>query len=98
NVDYDCFVVYETSTNHDSKKSLNDSLHYNDIDYIAFTSPSTVDAFFSLIKNREQIVGKKVVCIGTTTARKAIERGLSNVLVPEDFTIEGMIMTISDHI
>lgn len=97
-VDYDCLVVYETSVNHDSKKLLNNSLYYSHLDYITFTSPSTVDAFFLLLEDIKQIEGKEIVCIGTTTASRAIEKGLSNILMPEHFTIEGMITTISDHI
>src|SRR5690625_2447377 len=97
-IDFDCLVVYETSVNHDSKDSLNRGLHYNHLDYITFTSPSTVEAFFSLIENVKEIEGKEMVCIGTTTARKAAEKGLSNIILPEHFTIEGMITAISDHI
>lgn len=97
-LDYDCMTVYETSVNNDSKVILNDGLHYSHLDYLTFTSPSTVDAFFSLIDNMKQIEGKNIVCIGTTTEARLIERGLSNILVPEHFTIEGMITRISDHI
>lgn len=97
-LDYDCLTVYETSIHHENKKVLNTSLHYSHLDYITFTSPSTVDAFFSLIDNVNLVEGKTIVCIGTTTEARAIENGLSNILVPEHFTIEGMIAKISDHI
>lgn len=97
-VDYDCLLVYETLINYDSGQLLNHILHYNHVDYITFTSPSTIDAFFALIENIRLIEGKKIVCIGTTTKQRGIEKGLRNILVPKDFTIEGMITTISDHI
>lgn len=97
-IDYDCLTVYETSVNDESKELLIESLNYSHLDYITFTSPSTVDAFFSLIKNVDWIEEKTIVCIGTTTATRAKEKGLSNILVPEHFTIEGMIAKISDHI
>lgn len=97
-IDYDCLTVYETCVNHENKEILIESLHHSQLDYITFTSPSTVDAFFSLIENVEQIEGKEIVCIGTTTETRAIEKGLSNILVPEHFTIEGMITKISDHL
>jgi|SRR5690625_478292 len=97
-INYDCLVVYEASVNNDSKDSLNKGLHYNHLDYITFTSPSTIEAFFSLIEDVKEIEGKGIVCIGTTTARKAAEKGLSHIILPEHFTIEGMITAISDHI
>lgn len=97
-IDYDSVTVYGTSMNEDSRDSLNKGLHYYHIDYITFTSPSTVEAFCSLLENSEQMKGKYIVCIGTTTAKKATEKGLENILVPEHFTIEGMITAISDHI
>lgn len=97
-ISYDCLTVYETYVNDESKELLIESLHYSHLDYITFTSPSTVDAFFSLIENVDQLEGKKIVCIGTTTETSAKEKGLSNILVPQHFTIEGMIAEIGDHI
>jgi uroporphyrinogen-III synthase len=97
-LDYECLIVYETCVNNESRAMLNERLGRGDIDYITLTSPSTVDAFFSLIENVSQIEGKEIVCIGTTTENRAIEKGLSKLLVPKDFTIEGMIAGISDHL
>src|SRR5690625_1126168 len=97
-IDYDCLTVYETCINEESKELLNESLHYSHLDYITFASPSTVDAFFSLVENVDQIEGETIVCIGTTTETRAKEKGLSNILVPQQFTIEGMIAEMSDHI
>ena len=97
-IDFDCLVVYETTVNDDRKDSLNRGLHYRHIDYITFTSPSAVEAFFSLLEDIKDVNGKEIVCIGTTTAKKAAEKGLNHIIVPEQFTIEGMITAISDHI
>ncbi|MEA4926488.1 MAG: uroporphyrinogen-III C-methyltransferase [Syntrophomonadaceae bacterium] len=72
-----------------------------EVDYITFTSSSTV-------KNFVEIVGTqyiqdfndrvKVACIGPITARTAEEHGFSVDIIPEQYTIEALLEAISrDH-
>lgn len=90
--------VYETMTNTEAKEALNQVLGQGKLDFITFTSPSTVQAFFELVNPKfldEQMV---YVCIGTTTQAAAEAAGCKTILIPDVFTIEGMIETMKDYI
>jgi uroporphyrinogen-III synthase len=92
---YDTVVVYETLYNDEAKEQLQQELDRNTFDFITFTSPSTVEAFVTF-SNYEIPNHTIVVCIGTTTAERAKELGLSNIVSSELFTIEGMIHVMCD--
>ncbi|HKX49596.1 MAG TPA: uroporphyrinogen-III synthase, partial [Candidatus Binatia bacterium] len=67
------------------------------IDVITFTSSSTVENFFKLLKEEDpsRILQEVVVaCIGPITARTAIERGLRVDIVSSEFTIAGLVAAI----
>ena len=67
------------------------------IDAITFTSSSTVENFFKLLKGEDpsRILQEVVVaCIGPITARTAIERGLRVDIVSSEFTISGLVAAI----
>src|SRR5699024_2454824 len=49
NQEYECVVVYETVPNLAEKQQLQHTLQTEQIDYITFTSPSTIDAFIELM-------------------------------------------------
>jgi len=87
--------VYNTEFNYEMKNKLQFVLEKNKIDFITFTSPSTVEAFVELT---EKIPKTQCVCIGTTTAQRAIELGFKSVITPEQYTTEAMLITISDYI
>ena len=64
------------------------------VDMITFTSPSTVDNLLYLLKGKpaeEGISGAKIACIGPITAQRAAEKGLEVTLVPDTYTIEGLL-------
>lgn len=85
--------VYSTVTNDDSQVQLNEQLQ-TDYDMITFTSPSTVKAFVELVMDDRllnEALTKPCTVIGTTTEISAKEYGFQTVLVPSQFTIEGMI-------
>ncbi|WP_068674518.1 uroporphyrinogen-III synthase [Oceanobacillus sp. Castelsardo] len=86
--------VYKTTLNSNSKHLLNDTLQ-TEFDFITFTSPSTIDAYFEL---SGYLVDKPCVCIGTTTENKAKEKGFSNILTPKVFTVDAMIDIMIDYI
>lgn len=94
---FDLVEVYETSYNLDIKKTLNKYMIEDEIDFITFTSPSTVDAFMKMTAERS-FHDKVCVCIGTTTEKRAQEYGFKTTIVPDQFTIEGMIDCMSDHL
>ncbi len=70
---------------------------------ITFTSPSSVRNFFKIMAEHRDKVAKPlesmlqqavVVCIGPVTAEAAADAGLANLLVPEEYTIDGMVQQL----
>lgn len=100
-ISYDSIEIYETTTNTNARNELNRVLYNEDIDFITFMSPSTVDAFMNMIDNnlwkrlKHHVVS---VCIGTTTEKRAHEHGICHTIIPEEFTIEGMIERMKQYI
>jgi len=67
------------------------------IDAITFTSSSTVENFFKLLKGEDpsRILQEVVVaCIGPITAQTVIDRGLRVDIVSSEFTISGLVAAI----
>lgn len=97
NISFDSIVVYETLYNFQVTDELNRVLNQEDPDFITFTSPSTVEAFF---KMDEGVTTSDAVhaCIGTTTEKRAEELGFTNIIAPTQFTIDGMLEEISKYI
>src|SRR5699024_9770084 len=89
--------VYETTTNYNIKEKFNYVITNESIDFITFTSPSTVEAFVTLVSESFDRRKDVIVCIGTTTEKRALELGFSTILVPDVFTIEGMLEKMSEY-
>ncbi|MCB0032791.1 MAG: uroporphyrinogen-III synthase [Anaerolineales bacterium] len=66
------------------------------IDVATFTSPSTVDNFLYLSgrRGRDLLSQSMIACIGPTTAAAVNEAGFSVAVVPEVYTVEGMVAAI----
>lgn len=95
NIPFDMVTVYQTIYNDESEERLNDVLQKNAVDYISFTSPSTVEAF---VKMADFIPDKLCVCIGTTTENRAKELGFHKLLTPKQFTVDAMVDVLADYI
>lgn len=91
-----CLEVYETIT-HTSVKTLLDHVATEGLDLLTFTSPSAVEALINLASHPEKFREIPAACIGTTTGQRAKELGFKKTIVPEYFTIEGMLETMSDY-
>ena len=64
------------------------------IDYITFTSPSTIIGFLKRIKNKEliqKLFDVKIISIGPVTTKAANEHGFRNILTADPYTTDGMI-------
>jgi uroporphyrinogen-III synthase len=70
---------------------------------ITFTSPSSVRNFFKIMANHpgklavlleKMLRPVLVVCIGPVTAEAAAEAGLSDLLIPDEYTIDGMVQQL----
>ncbi|MBU9710983.1 uroporphyrinogen-III synthase [Evansella tamaricis] len=94
-MEVDAPIVYETAMNTSIKKELHDTLLTEKIDIITFTSPSTVRSFFmqidqSLIENN-RLDSILFAVIGTVTAKELKEYGVKEMIIPKQFTIEGLV-------
>lgn len=96
-VSYQSIVVYETRYNESIGTKLNDVLRTAKLDFITFTSPSTVEAFKRL-STEEQSQETTIVCIGNTTKIRANELGFTNIISPEIYTVESMVEVMCNHI
>jgi uroporphyrinogen III methyltransferase/synthase len=71
-------------------------------EWILFTSPNGVDAFFKmfdkLYNDARSIGGVRIACIGPGTAEKVRARHLAVDLMPEkDFVAEGLVKALKEH-
>lgn len=71
-------------------------------EWIIFTSPNGVDAFFRMFdkiyQDTRSIGGVRIACVGPGTAEKVRERHLAVDLIPEkDFVAEGLVKAFKDH-
>lgn len=94
-IDYDTVNVYDTAPRMDRSALLNEVLKSGRIDFITFTSPSSVETFHVLAEADTNV---PVVCIGTTTEKKAKQLGFDSILVAETFTVDGMIHRMAKYI
>lgn len=97
-VPFDCIKVYDTVTNGAAKAQLKEVLARYPLDFITFMSPSTVDAFVELTGETGGEIQSPIVCIGTTTEKRARRHGFQTILVPDEFTMEGMMEKMHEYI
>jgi uroporphyrinogen III methyltransferase/synthase len=86
-------IIYKTSIEKNDKKIVIDLLLKNEIDYITFTSSSTVTNFIKIIgsENIELINNTNVICIGPVT-KKTCENNLIKVKkMAKEYTINGVV-------
>ena len=86
-------VTYETMANRNAEGLLSSYFKQNYPDFITFTSPSTVETFMEMTSEKHVWHALEIpcMCIGTTTEARAKEFGFLNTLIPNQFTIEGMV-------
>lgn len=66
-------------------------------DVVTFTSPSSVRNFLDMTDDRVSLAGAIIACIGPITAAEAAERGLEVAVIPEVYTIDGLIAALTAH-
>ncbi|MED0958449.1 uroporphyrinogen-III synthase [Bacillus paramycoides] len=94
----DELIVYGTKANVGKKQELITALKLGKVNIITFTSPSTVDSFVHLLEGtnwREWTKKCTIACIGPITAKEA-RSYFSDVIVPEEYTIESLIQCICE--
>jgi uroporphyrinogen III methyltransferase / synthase len=67
-------------------------------DWIVFTSPNGVEAFFEMFykiyKDAREIGGARIAAIGPGTAKKIAEYHLTTDLIPEKYVAEGLVESL----
>src|SRR5699024_661066 len=69
-IPFDRLIVYKTGINRDATQRLQQVLSTKDVDFITFTSPSTIDAFMDLSKKHTDDISSTIVCIGRSEERR----------------------------
>ena len=85
--------LYETVQDTSHKEYLEEALRAGEVDYITFTSSSTVTNTKDMLgTDAVSLLGKtKVVCIGPITGATCVEEGIQPDLIGETFTIPAMV-------
>ena len=97
----DLAVVYETRRADENAGLLREILGKEKLDYLAFTSSSTVSAFTALAGSgptKEAWQKITAACIGEITAETARTEGFQHILTACPSTIPGLVKAIEDHV
>ncbi|WP_457567545.1 uroporphyrinogen-III synthase [Desulfurobacterium sp.] len=92
-------VVYETVTNREAGESLVEEIRKG-FEILTFTSPSTFKSFLKLSGNdgRNLLLKSKIVPIGHVTAETIRKSGFNVWKIPEEYTLDGIIDTITGNL
>ncbi len=93
----DVVSVYKTVMPDTNKEEALEYLKNGDIDYITFTSSSTVKNFFEILKGEQMdnlLKNVKLVSIGPITSETLKEKGYKPYIEAEKFTVEGLVEAI----
>lgn len=98
-VAFDDLTVYRTVLDSADRDDLVNLIESGKIDYITFTSSSTVRNFISVTgKDMLDKINKiKVVCIGPVTAKTAEELGVRVADMAEVYTIDGLVEKLIEN-
>lgn len=95
----DVLPVYRTGLAANDPSEILQALADERIDYVTFTSSSTVDNFFQLIppdEIRKHLGHLKLACIGPITAKTLAGYGFEAHIQPEEFTIAALTQALLD--
>ena len=95
-IDVDILRLYETQQDTSQQEALVDALQHGHVDYITFTSSSTVINTLDLLGEDalSLLEHTKIACIGPITAATAMSAGLTVDLISPVYTTEGLVDTI----
>ena len=88
-IDYDDIAVYTTHFTSNKSEAVAAAIHRGEIDFVCFTSVSTVRGFTQSFSGVD-FNGLKAVCIGASTEKEAKKHGFSTA-TPPNATLDGMI-------
>jgi len=87
-------VAYRTVKEKNPSRVVKKMLKNGKIDFVTFTSSSTVRNFFNLVKRKDIHPKIKFVSIGPVTTKTAKELGLKIDLEAKEHTVDGLIKVI----
>jgi uroporphyrinogen-III synthase len=93
-------VVYETIHNLEEAKKLRNYILQKQLDFITFTSSSTVDSFMKILNSeelRESLQNVTFISIGPITNKTLLEYGFRGFM-PASYTIEDMVKLMTELI
>lgn len=88
--------IYQNIQAQPTPQILFDMMGDKAIDYITFTSSSTVNRFMSLAEGVfiKRVLNTPVISIGPSTTQTAIDHGFKDITTCQNFTIEDMVSEI----
>jgi uroporphyrinogen III methyltransferase/synthase len=96
----DVVVVYETTEAQENAVLLKSILAKERLDYLTFTSPSTVKSFVEMAgrdQERKPWHDIPAACIGEITAKTAHSMGFKQVLTAKPSTVQALVRSIVVH-
>lgn len=87
----DVVPVYKTVAAEADGEALAQKLAHGEIDYVTFTSSSTVTNLLQIIGSADALRGVAVACIGPVTAETCRKNGIAPKIVAEEYTVEGLV-------
>ncbi|PYZ93660.1 hypothetical protein CR194_10910 [Salipaludibacillus keqinensis] len=93
-------VAYETVSNTDQQKRLNDLVGRRELDVILLTSPSAVRSFFSqLEKEHRPYVTSQLIfaAVGVVTAEALSRYDIEKLIIPNEFTLDAVLSKLVEY-
>ncbi len=94
-VSFDDVAIYRTIYRNDRSEELADMLARGEIDYVTFTSASTVRGFLASLPEDVDLTGFTALCIGPSTQKAAQAAGMKTITARRA-TIDAMIDTLQE--
>jgi len=90
--------VYRTVAAEVDGEALRQRLSSGEIDFVTFTSSSTVTNLLKIIGSAEALSSARTACIGPVTAKTCRRKGIEPDIVAEEYTIDGLVRAMKDSI
>ena len=94
----DVVPAYETVPELDGGAELAERLTNGEIDFVTFTSSSTVKNLVRQLGNITSLQQVKIACIGPVTAETARSFALVPDIVADTYTIDGLVESIKEYV
>ena len=91
----DVAPVYETVAAAEDAGDIREKLAAGEIQWVTFTSSSTVTNFLKIIKDAALLQHTRTACIGPVTAETCRKHGIEPDVVAEEYTMDGLTQAIS---